>query len=56
MNHDRRKGDEIGRGYRRFTLMINEKVLNFEDEILLRGIDCYIPTLINRRILIKDNY
>jgi hypothetical protein len=33
---------------------MNEEVLNFEDEILLRGVDCNISTLINRRILIRE--
>jgi hypothetical protein len=28
--------------------------LNFEDEISLRGVDCNIPILINRRLLIRD--
>jgi hypothetical protein len=36
--------------------MWNKEVLNFEDEILLRRVDCNIPTLINRRILIRGVY
>jgi hypothetical protein len=32
----------FGCGYRRFTPMWNEEVLNFEDEILLRRVDCNI--------------
>jgi hypothetical protein len=31
---------------------LDEEVLNFEDEILLRMVDCNKPTLINKRILI----
>jgi hypothetical protein len=33
--------------------MYDEGVSNFEDEILLRRIDCNIPNLINRGISIK---
>jgi hypothetical protein len=35
------------RRYRRYTLMMNEEILNFEDEILLRGIDCNVATMID---------
>jgi hypothetical protein len=36
--------------------MWNEEALNFEDEILLRRVDCNNPTLINKGILIRDEY
>jgi hypothetical protein len=36
--------------------MWNKEVLNFEDEILLRRVDCNIPNLINRKILIKREF
>jgi hypothetical protein len=29
------------------------EVLNFEDEIILRGVNCNIPNFINRSVLIK---
>jgi hypothetical protein len=32
------------------------KSLNFEDEISLRRVDCNNPTLINKGILIRDEY
>jgi hypothetical protein len=34
-------------------LIVMEEALNFEDEILLRMVDCNIPNLINRGILIN---
>jgi hypothetical protein len=46
----------IGCGHRRATLMWNKEVMNFEVEILLRRVDCNIPNLINRKILIKREF
>jgi hypothetical protein len=43
-------------GYRRFAPRWNEEVVNFEDEILLRRVDCNIPTLINKKVLIRVKY
>jgi hypothetical protein len=47
---------DLGCSYGHIALTRIVKVLNFEDEILIRRVDCNNPTLINKGILIRGNY